>query len=1763
MRVPHFLLFTLGLSASLALFGCSRESSVKENVNLKNNHSRVFIFDSPIVDPTAFADSMANVAVAEGDTIPDTLTVTVNDTVYMIGLLPYNVDKIFRFQWTLTKKDGKDTTIIGGNAKPQAWAYAKPGLYEPKFVAFDGNNATDTAGTATRKAWVKVIDTKPTLIVPKDTLWTKHDGDITFPILASDSFGTITSIKVDLDASGKKESAKNWKYEKFDDNDSLYLTIKNKEAKIDSLGNQKIYVIVVDDDGNETKDSVNLHFNRIPRLKVIYPQDGARHNINDRFYFYYEGEDDDNPQNLQYFIYAQVSKNGQPPQKAFTEEDLIAKAFTSNIFEPIDKKGKNVITLISDPSKQLTGRIYWDMYATDGYDIVRLTRISTGDNSSRPWNFYIGDLSSSQGTFTGTAKYQGRDSHSGIRVEFNNGNKTFDVTTDEKGNYTVKVDAGNYTATAISDSLKEYADSTIKNLYAESGSVIRMDEIVLKDTAKPYLIVKNIDTLTNRELSQTIYARDLGSRLDSVTAAIDGKSQKLNCTKSDNDAIFNCPLALNNLTDGNHTFEYSAKDKVGNKSTIKQNIIVKATQLNLTVNGFQNARIGKDEELEFIVKVIGAYPAAKNVTWSWNIGNGEKTNKMAVGEDGSAKLTLSYDDIKSAGPDKDFFMTVTYKENGADVSTQVKFGTLGDNPAVVFTEPGFENTVSINDPLHFKVLTYKGNKSETITLKWICENLTNLSAGYTCPTTEEADLAFSKVGTYKVAVKVTDNLNNSGSDTVVVNVVADPPSINVSTKNKSNEYKIGSSVDVDYNAKDKFGTINQIKWGCNNGNVIFDHNKTFDSPAASVSGSIKVEFPGGQDVKDRTEHTCIFKAIDDDNEEASDTISFILLRDPPTVRLATKKDTVKINSEQTIKAIATDKLGYIAEYAYACSENKSDLKNPNWSIMGGSETKVRMPSTAVKEYYCVVQVTDDDGNTARDTAQYTILLGLPTVTAYVNYSRVTINDEVELNAHAQDSLGQLVKYEWGCGSASAENIGFTYSSTSTPRKTMKMPATAQNGYKCIVRVTDDDGNTAKDTVSIDIIQAPPTVTVANKELTVRANFNIALKATASDDNKLPSDPGEIVKREWSCGSNSQVENNWKKVSSLDTVWKAPAVQQLICIAQVTDNDGNTARDTITIKYTTEIPMLWADADSIYVNPGDPFTLNASVNDAWQGIDWFSWECVDAATGKTMEKKVTQYDYEANGKSFAIGKDSSYSEQGKNMYCIISARETSGKDVLKDTTKVKILKQHPKGVITAADTVYLWSGDESVDDQAIYYYTSEWGGFHSEKGELGDPNKQDYWWKFSNVDGNFYQGNTDGTLDTNIAEFNTAFIRRTREGSVTITLDYRDSTTTSPSNAFYSRHRAPEYSHKVYFSKAWKNQGKDTVIEKTSSTIAPSFAIVNQVPTIAYATNDSKVTVAKLNGNSWTSLGSIEVTGNIKKIGAIAHGNNFYVGILADDLSIYKSTSGTSAPAKVSSPSLTGIKDFKLVGKDSEPAPHAVIIGSDDKIYMYDNSGSSWTKNSKFGSIDSKFTEVDAIYTDDGYLIVAGVNSSYRVHIGYFSKNDYSSIEKKQFDVSDIGRAKITSSGKKIYMVYFSRGVETYGPRIATGSINSNNISWEQTGAVIREGIFTNNINLVARNGVVYAAFDNRAQISQVDVYRYENGKWHLYGENLLPYFNAVFYTLRGYYLRGIAPSLVFDNEGKLYVSMLAQEGSGGPKRNNGPLVMKYVADNWKVHDNKD
>jgi hypothetical protein len=82
MRLRVFLAFAICL---LALSGCSRESSISENVNLRNNHSVVFVSRTPFKDPQAFADSIMNLPNPDSVIAHDTLTVTVNDTIYLMG----------------------------------------------------------------------------------------------------------------------------------------------------------------------------------------------------------------------------------------------------------------------------------------------------------------------------------------------------------------------------------------------------------------------------------------------------------------------------------------------------------------------------------------------------------------------------------------------------------------------------------------------------------------------------------------------------------------------------------------------------------------------------------------------------------------------------------------------------------------------------------------------------------------------------------------------------------------------------------------------------------------------------------------------------------------------------------------------------------------------------------------------------------------------------------------------------------------------------------------------------------------------------------------------------------------------------------------------------------------------------------------------------------------------------------------------------------------------------------------------------------------------------------------------------------------------------------------------------------------------------------------------------------------------------------------------------------------------------------------------
>jgi len=115
------------------LFGCSREDSIRENLSLRNNHSIVFVFQDTLQNMESFKDSIQNL---DSVWVKDTISVTVNDTLYFMGFLRHNADKVFRYAW---KMQPNDSARISSNGKILAYAFDSAAVYSPLFIAIDGN----------------------------------------------------------------------------------------------------------------------------------------------------------------------------------------------------------------------------------------------------------------------------------------------------------------------------------------------------------------------------------------------------------------------------------------------------------------------------------------------------------------------------------------------------------------------------------------------------------------------------------------------------------------------------------------------------------------------------------------------------------------------------------------------------------------------------------------------------------------------------------------------------------------------------------------------------------------------------------------------------------------------------------------------------------------------------------------------------------------------------------------------------------------------------------------------------------------------------------------------------------------------------------------------------------------------------------------------------------------------------------------------------------------------------------------------------------------------------------------------------------------------------------------------------------------------------------------------------------------------------------------------------------------------------------------
>jgi outer membrane protein assembly factor BamB len=178
-----------------------------------------------------------------------------------------------------------------------------------------------------------------------------------------------------------------------------------------------------------------------------------------------------------------------------------------------------------------------------------------------------------------------------------------------------------------------------------------------------------------------------------------------------------------------------------------------------------------------------------------------------------------------------------------------------------------------------------------------------------------------------------------------------------------------------------------------------------------------------------------------------------VLQDIPIAN-AGKDTTVSIKDTVRLHGSATQQFGTITEWAW-------DIGNTGtFKVTSKSDTAIIAPLSENLNYLCILRVTDDDGNVAKDTMKVIVMQDVPIASAGSDQTILT-TDTICLHGSATQQFGIIAKWEWDVGGTGA------FISTSKSDTSFVKPAIEDSNFICILRVTDDDGNvSAPDTVKI-------------------------------------------------------------------------------------------------------------------------------------------------------------------------------------------------------------------------------------------------------------------------------------------------------------------------------------------------------------------------------------------------------------------------------------------------------------------------------------------------------------------------------------------------------------------------------------------------------------------------------------------------------------------------------------------------------------------------
>ncbi|HEY1164624.1 MAG TPA: PKD domain-containing protein, partial [Chitinophaga sp.] len=417
------------------------------------------------------------------------------------------------------------------------------------------------------------------------------------------------------------------------------------------------------------------------------------------------------------------------------------------------------------------------------------------------------------------------------------------------------------------------------------------------------------------------------------------------------------------------------------------------------------------------------------------------------------------------------------------------------------------------------------------------------------PGANVTDVSSLVAGTYTFELTVTDDDNATGSDRM--RVLVNPPVNKVPLARAGNDINITlpvNTVQLDgRGSSDPDGSIKGYSW------------KKVSGPAGGTVGSPSSGLTQVTSLQAGA-YTFELTVTDDDGAATSDRVTVTVapepINDPPLAKAGSDVTiTLPVSSTQLNGSASSDPDGQIKAYAWKQLSGPSTI-----SIASPGASTTGVSGFIQGSYSFELKVTDNRNATATDRVTVVVNKAankLPVANAGADRNITLPQNSTQLNgSNSSDPDGRIATYAWKQLSGPS-----TITITSKGASITNVSGFIQGSYSFELRVTDNDGATAADRVTVNVNKAAnktPTANAgANKDITLPVN-------SVQVDGGGSSDPdGSISSYTWtkiSGPAGGAIADSKNKTTNITGLVAGSYEYQLT----VADNQGATASDRVTI-----------------------------------------------------------------------------------------------------------------------------------------------------------------------------------------------------------------------------------------------------------------------------------------------------------------------------------------------------------------------------------------------------------------------------------------------------------------------------------------------------------------------------------------------------------------------------------------------------------------------